>query len=175
MHPTCLWYDPPPMKFEYEITADQHASAQLLYRKLKNGHRSAIHWILLGIILIAIAWMERPFNLANFLTAAIGATWIYSGIVSLSPWYFRRAYSRTDLAGKKYEAEVNETGFDVTGDQISWQVKWPAVRVKGENERLFLFYSHGTLFVFSKVFLKAEEQDQLRQFSGLAQRASSGA
>jgi len=93
---------------------------------------------------------------------------IYSAIVSLSPWYFRRAYFKTDLVGKKFKADVNEIGFDVTGDECAWRVKWAAVREKGENERLFLFYSHGTLFVFGKEFFGSEEQGQLRKFSGLA-------
>ena len=162
------WYHAPAMQFEYEITAAQFASAQLLYRKQRHGRKRTIRWILAGIVLIAIALTERSLNLTPILVALLGASWIYSAIVSLSPWYFRRAYFKTDLVDKKFKADVNEIGFDVTGDECAWRVKWAAVREKGENERLFLFYSHGTLFVFGKEFFGSEEQGQLRKFSGLA-------
>jgi hypothetical protein len=133
-------YDARAMHFEYEITPDLFVASQLLYYKLGSGrkHRErAFQWILAGVILAAIAWREWSVNWTSISLALIGAWWIYSAVKSLflAPHY-RRAYSKTDLAGKRFKADVAEDGFEVTGDECSWRVRWPGVRLKGENERL---------------------------------------
>jgi hypothetical protein len=160
------------MRFEYEITADQFVASQLLYYKLSGGrkHRErAARWILAGIMLIAIAWSEWSFNLSPILLALIGAALIYSAVRSLFlTRYFRRQYPKSDLAGKRFVAIVSEDGFEVTGDQCGWRVRWPGVRVKGENEEVFTLYSHSTLFIFGKKYLNTEQQEDLRSLSGLA-------
>jgi ABC-type nickel/cobalt efflux system permease component RcnA len=160
------------MHFEYEITADQFVASQLLNYKLSGGrkHRErAAQWILAGVILVAIAWSEWSLNWTPILLALIGAWWIYSAVKSLFlARYFRREYPKSDVAGKRFEADVGEDGFEVTGDQCSWRVRWPGVRVKGENEQVFMLHSHGTLFIFGKRYLNAEQQEHLRRLSGLA-------
>ena len=159
------------MHFEYEITADEFVASQLLYHKLSGGRKHgalAVQSILAGIIFVAIAWNERSLNWTPILVALIGTWWIYSAFASLFPArYFRRAYSKTDLAGKRFKADVGEDGFEVTGDVCSWRVRWPGVRVKGENERVFMLYSHGTMFMFGKKFLSSEQQDELRRLLGV--------
>jgi hypothetical protein len=160
------------MHFEYEITADQFVASQLLYHKLSGGRKHgerAVQWILAGIIFVAVAWSERSLNLTPILLALIGILWIYSAVASLFPARsFRRAYPKSDLARKSFRADVGEDGFEVTGDQCSWRVRWPGVRVKGENEQVFMLYSHGTLFIFGKKYLNSEQQEHLRSLSGLA-------
>jgi hypothetical protein len=48
------------------------------------------------------------------------AWWIYSALKSLFlASYFRRKYTKSDVAGKRFEAEVGEDGFEVTGDDCS--------------------------------------------------------
>jgi hypothetical protein len=42
------------------------------------------------------------------------------------------------------------------------------VRGKAENEQVFMLHSHGTLFMFGKEYLDAEQREQLRKLSGLA-------
>lgn len=76
--------------------------------------------------------------------------------------------SLSDLAGKSFEANVSEDGFEVTGDQCGWRVRWPGVSVKGENEQVFSLYSHGILFIFGKKYLNTEQQEHLRRLSGMA-------
>ena len=159
------------MHFEYEITADEYVASQLLYYKLSGGRKHserAVQWILAGIIFVAVAWDERSLKWAPILVALIGIWWIYSAVASLFPArYFRRVYSKSDLAGKRFKADVNEDGFEVTGDVCSWRVRWPGVGVKGENERVFMLYSHGTMFMFGKKFLSSEQQDELRRLSDM--------
>jgi hypothetical protein len=122
-----------------------------------------------GYHLVAFAWSEWSLNWTPALLALIGAWWIYSAVVSLFPTrYFRRAYPKSELAGKRFKADVGEDGFEVTGDQCSWRIRWSGVREKGENEQLFMLYSHGTLFVFGKEYLNSEQQEHLRRLSGLA-------
>lgn len=82
--------------------------------------------------------------------------------------YFRRAFPKSDLAGNGFKADLGEDDFEVTGDQCSWRVRWPGVRVKGENEQVFMLYSHGTIFIFGKQYLNSEQQEHLRGLSGLA-------
>jgi len=159
------------MHFEYEITADEFVASQLLYHKLSGGRKHserAVQRILVGIIFIAIAWNEWSLKWTPILVALIGAWWIYSAVASLFPArYFRREYSKSDLAGKRFKADVGEDGFEVTGDVCSWRVRWSGVRVKGENEQVFMLYSHGTMFMFGKKFLSSEQQEELRRLSGL--------
>lgn len=73
------------------------------------------------------------------------------------------------MAGKRFKADVNEDGFEVTGDLCSWHVRWLRVRPKGENERVFIFtlYPEGTIFMFGKRYLNDEQQQELRRLSGL--------
>jgi hypothetical protein len=160
------------MEFEYEITADQFVASQFLYHKLTDGrkHRqSAVQWILAGILLLAVAWIERPcLNWTDLVLTLIAVWWIYAGLVSLFPArHFRRAYFTSDLVGKRFKANVGEEGFEVTGDDCSWRVRWPGVRVKGEDAQIFMLYSHGTIFVFGKNHLNGEQQERLRRLSGL--------
>jgi hypothetical protein len=159
------------MHFEYEIRPDEFVASQLLYLKLSSGrkHRErTVQWILVGIIFIAIAWNEWSLKWTPILVALIGAWWIYSAVASLFPArHFRRAYSKSDLAGKGFRADVGEDGFEVTGDVCSWRVRWSGVCVKGENEQVFMLYSHGTMFMFGKKFLSSEQKEELRRLSGL--------
>ena len=93
---------------------------------------------------------------------------LFSSCESFSGEVFPRAYPKSDVVGKGFKAEVDEDGFEVTGDQCSWRVRWPGVRVKGENEQVFMLHSHGTLFIFGKKYLNTEQQEHLRGVSGLA-------
>jgi hypothetical protein len=158
------------MRFEYEITPDEFAASQLLYYRLSGGRKwveHAVGWIIAGLALIFIAWDERFVDTAQILLAAIGAWWIYCGVARFFPaWYFRRAYPKSDFAGKKFTVDANEDGFEVTADLYSWRVRWPGVRLKAENERVFMFYSQGTIFMFGKRFLTSEQQQELRMLSG---------
>ena len=159
------------MQFEYEISVDQSVSAHLLYHKMGDSRtrvKNRIYWMLGGIILIAVAWSERSANWSPALLAMIGAWWIYGVLVSIFPArYFRKAYPKSMLAGKKFKADVGEDGFEVVGDTCTWRVQWPGVSVKGENERVFVFSSYGTLFIFGKEYLSSEQQRELRRVSGL--------
>jgi hypothetical protein len=76
----------------------------------------------------------------------------------------------SELAGKTFRADLNEDGFDVAGDTCSWRVKWQGVRWNGENERVFMLYSQGTVFIFGKQYLTTEQQTELRSLSGLGDR-----
>jgi hypothetical protein len=159
------------MHFEYEITADEFVACQLLYYKLSGGRKRverAAGWIVAGLALIFIAWHERFLDSAQIILTAIGAWWIYSGVASFFPArYFRRAYPSSGCAGKRFTADANEDGFEVMGDLYSWRVRWPGVRLKGENERVFMLYSQGTIFMFGKTYLNNEQQQELRRLSGL--------
>jgi len=159
------------MHFEYEITADEFVASQLLYHKLSGGRKRverAVSSFLAGLIFMATAWTERSRDLSPFLLAIVGAWCIYYGAVSLFPArYFRNAYRKSEVVGKRFSADVTEEGFEVTGDLRSWRVQWPGVRLKGENERVFVFCSYGTIFMFGKKYLSNDQQQQLRKLSGL--------
>ena len=163
--------------FEYEIPADEYVVAQLLYHKLQGSQsriRRAAFWILGGVVLVVISWNLRPpestpsdasTNLAVILLAAIGAWWIYGGSRILFPArYFRRAYRSFEFAGKSFKADVDDDGFQIAGEFCEWRVKWPAVRVKGEDELVFIFFAGGTIYIFGKKFLSGDQQQELRKF-----------
>jgi hypothetical protein len=163
------------MQFEYENSADEFVASQLLYLKLSRGDRrirlreNPLIWIAVGAFFFVIAWNERAINWAPILLTFIGCWWIYSGLVSLFPArYFRRQYSKMEFWGKRFKAEVNESGFGVEGELCAWRIPWQGVKVKGEHEIVFMFYSANTVFAFGKRFLSAEEQEELRRLSGLS-------
>jgi hypothetical protein len=159
------------MRFEYEITADEYAASQLLYHKLSVGRKRVervVGSFLAGLIFLGTAWTERSNDLSPLLLAIVGAFWIYSGAVTLFPArYFRRVYRKSEVVGKRFNAEINEEGFEVTGDLYSWGVRWPGVRVKGENELVFMLSSNKTIFMFGKKYLSSDQQQELRKLSGL--------
>jgi hypothetical protein len=159
------------MRFEYEITADEYAASQLLYYKLTGGRKRverAVGWIVSGFALIFIAWSDRFQDSAQIILAAIGAWWIYAGVARFFPaWHFRRAYPKNDFAGKKFTFDANEDGFEVTADLYSWSVRWPGLRLKAENQQVFMLYSQGSIFMLGKKFLTDEQQQELRTLSGL--------
>jgi hypothetical protein len=157
------------MHFEYEITADDFVAGQILYNRLNRGSRrlrlrdNPIAWILIGIFVILVAWSEGHLNWAPLLITALGAWLIYAGLVSLFPArYYRRLYRKTEMWGKKYIAEINDDGLEVTADACSWRAAWAGVKVKGENEKVFIAYSANTIFIFGKQYLNASQQQELR-------------
>jgi hypothetical protein len=126
------------MQFEYEISADEFASGQILYQRLSSGTKRQIRGIgsaILGVCLIDLVLIERNIDLVAVLLGMIGIWWVYAGIAYLFPnWrlkrYFRRAYATQGLAGEKYHADVNGEGFEVVSKLRSWRVQWAGVSFK---------------------------------------------
>ena len=159
------------MYIEYEITADEYVASQLLYRKLSRDRKRfqwAAYSILTGLLFLGVGWSGRLPDWAALPLLIIGAWWICVGVVNLYPARnLRQAYRGQELAGKKFKADLSENGFEVTGELCSWRVQWPCVKLKGENERVFILYSLGSIFVFGKQYLSDEQQQELRRVSGL--------
>jgi len=160
------------MHFEYEITSDEYVASQALYCKLQGGRRQverAAFWILSGLFFIVIAWNDSRPSLTPILIGAIGIWWTYAGIRMVFPSrYFRRAYRTFAFAGTKFKADIDESGFEIKSDFCEWIVRWPGVQLKGDDERVFIFVSGGTIFIFGKKYLNSEQQEELRRLSGLA-------
>jgi hypothetical protein len=163
------------MHFEYEITVDEYVAAQLLYQKLCNSReriRRGVWWLLVGLLFIVvawnIAWNEKVLDLGPFLLGAVGGWWVYAGVVNLFPArYLRGQYQKAELAGKTFKADLSEEGFEVSGDECNWRVRWRGVRVKGENESVLVLYGANTVFIFGKKYLSHEQQQEFRKLAGL--------
>jgi non-ribosomal peptide synthetase component F len=165
------------MHFEYEIDPNDFVASQVLYRKLSlpgrrtRPYENAIAWIVVGGFFIAVAWNDKTFTWAPGLLALIGVWWIYAGLVHLFPAkYFRRKYRETEFWGKRFHAEVTESGFEVIGELCSWHVLWNGVKLMGESNSVFVFYSANTVFGFGKRFLSEAQQEELRRLSGIEVR-----
>jgi hypothetical protein len=163
------------MQFEYEITADDYAAAMQLYHKMTSTSKrlpGGTVWILSGIFLLLVAWNERVPAFSHVLLLFIGVWWIYAGIMMFFPArHYRRFYPPTGLAGEKFIADATDEGLSVKGDAESWQLKWSAVRSKGENERILILAARaGTIFMFGKQYLSGDEQKELRRLTGLSAR-----
>jgi hypothetical protein len=159
------------MQFEYQIAADEYVAAHLLRERIGNrGARLArgSFFLLSGLFMVFFAWDIRNLTWAAIGFLASSAWWIWLGVVTLYPsLYYRRMYRKTRVEGKNFKAEVNDVGFEVEGDLRRWQVQWPGAHPKGEDEIVFAFFSAGTVFVFGKKYLNAEQQRELRHLSGL--------
>jgi hypothetical protein len=155
------------MQFNYEIPADEFVAAQIALHTAKNKHRlikRAIGYTLLGVAFGLVALFRYP-DLGPLLLMLVAANYICVGITNLFPQrYFRKAYSQSGLEGKSYQAELDESGFLVSGDSCSWRVAWNEVHLKGENKRVFIFYAKATIFIFGKKYLTDEQQREIRRF-----------
>lgn len=155
------------MQFNYEISADEFVAAQIVLHTARDKRRlirRALRYTLLGVVFGLIAWFRYP-DFGPLLLLLVAAYFIYVGITNLFPQrYFRKAYPRSELAGKSYQADLNDSGFTVNGDSCSWRVLWSEVKVKGENKRVFIFYAKGTIFIFGKKYLTDEQRNEIRSF-----------
>jgi len=159
------------MEFEYEISADDYAAASVLHCGLnRNFNRDGV-WLFAGACLLAVALIERERGLSPVLLGAIGVWWMWAGLGRKFPAMFRRYYRsyyrRLGLEGKRYRATLTEDGFQVTGENRTWNKRWAEVSPKGEDASVFMFYSQGTLFIFAKRYLADEQQRTLRTLAGL--------
>ena len=159
------------MQFEYEVPVDEYVASLVLYFKLSARRKRieyGVRWILQGAFFIFIALSAKLLSWAPVLLFATGAWWIYIGMANLVPmWHIRRGYQESDVAGQKYQADVNEEGFEVVGDLCSWRIRWAGVSLKGENERVFMLYSVGIIFMFGKKYLTDEQQHEFRRLAAL--------
>ncbi len=158
------------MQFEYEIPVEEYAAAQMLYYKaLSKGQlvKRVFTYMVLGLFYVLIAIARWKPDWPPVLLLFTGVLFIYGGIATLFPAarHYSRYYAQSDLAGKKYCAEMNESGFSVSGDGCSWRVLWTEALHKGEDNRVFIFCAKGTIFIFGKKYLTDEQQRTLRRFA----------
>ena len=159
------------MNFDYEISSEEYVASSLLYLKLKRD-QNRLQWALFsifgGVLFIFVALSRVKLGWAEDLLAILGLWWLYSGFLNLFPArYYRKAYQTADLAGKKFSADLNSEGFEVVGELCSWRVQWPGVRLKGENDKVIILCSAGTVFMFGKKYLTDQQQQELRRLAGL--------
>ena len=158
------------MQFEYEIPVEEYAAAQVLYyRAWSKGQivKRACAFIVLGLFYVFIAFARWAPDWPPILVLFTGNVFIYLGIATLFPTSsYRRYYPKSDLVGKKFRAEIDESGFSVNGDGCSWRVLWTETLHKGEDNRVFMFSAKGTIFIFGKKYLTGDQQQTLRHFAG---------
>lgn len=160
------------MHFEYEIGPDEYVAAQHLYLKLSRDQRRP-QWtafcILGGLLLILMVLTRGTFGWGEVILVLMGTWLLYVGFLNLFPArYYRRAYRSANLAGKKFVVDVTAEGFEVAGESCSWRVRWPGVQLKGENEKVFMICSAGTIFMFGKKYLTDQQKQELCKLAGLA-------
>jgi len=160
------------MEFEYEISADDYADASVLHLRLSPKRYSNIGWFVAGAALLAVAINERDRGASPILLGAIGTWWIWGGLGAIFPImfrpYYRRYYKRLKLTGQKYRASIDEGGFQVAGENRTWNHRWAEVSPKGEDGQVFMLFANGTLFIFAKRYLADEQQETLRILAGLS-------
>jgi hypothetical protein len=82
-------------------------------------------------------------------------------------------YPKSEVIGKKFQADIHSDGFEVKGKSCSWQVPWSGVSLKAERERVFMLYVEGTIFMFGKKYLTDEQQNELRKLASFAEKRDS--
>ena len=159
------------MHFEYEIGPDEYVAAQSLYLKLSRDQRR-VQWtafcFLGGLLLILISRTRASFGWGEIVLMGMGTWLLYVGFLNLFPArYYRRAYRSANLGGKTFTVDLADDGFEVVGEYCTWRVQWPGVTLKGENEKVFMICSAGTIFMFGKKYLTDQQQQELRRLAGL--------
>lgn len=160
------------MRFDYEVPIEEYAAGQVLHTKAHSKGafvQQVLLWTSLGVFFILLAGFRFGPDWWRILLVLIAVCFFYLGIKYLFPIrYFRRHYSKSGLAGKHYQAELDETGFLVSGDACNWQVLWPDVQLKGEDNLVFMFTGKGTIFIFGKKYLTDEQQTAIRRFGKIS-------
>jgi hypothetical protein len=163
------------MEFEYEVSADDYADASILYYKLNRRRLGAGtgSLFIFGGFLLTVGLIEREKGLSPLLLVALGAFTIWLGMVSAFPRLssrrkLRRYFRELGIEGKKSQANVNGEGLNITGDNEKWSRPWADISSRGEDKRLFMFYSRGTLFIFPKQYLNDEQQQELRSLASVS-------
>ncbi len=161
-------------QFEYEISSDEFVAASTLYYKLSRRrvplHQKPLLWIFIGVFFAVVGWQEeKTFNSGvTVLLVLFGVWWIYAGFTNLFPTrYFRKVYSKAVTWGDRFKASVNTDGFEVEGEVCAWRVRWQGVKVKGEDDLVFVFYCANTMFIFGKRYLNSSQQEEMRRLSGI--------
>jgi hypothetical protein len=122
----------------------------------------------LGFFFVLVGVSRWAVDLPPILLLLTGAWFIYSGIVSIFPTrHYWRYYPQSGLSGKKYHAELDESGFLVVGDACTSRVLWTEVLLDGEDKHVFIFCAKGTIFIFGKKYLTDEQQKTIRRFATL--------
>jgi len=160
------------VEFEYEITADDYAAASILSFKLSRNRLTLALWLFAGLFLVLLALLEKDRGWSPILLGAVGVWWMWAGIARLFPGesfsrHYRKRYQQLSLRGRKYTASLTDSGFQVAGENSSWRIPWSDVSQKGEDNRVFMFYCRGVLFIFAKRSLGDEQQSLIRTLSGL--------
>jgi hypothetical protein len=160
------------VEFEYEINADDFASGMTLYQKKVGGFRYRLAYILIGTALILLPIVVRHNNGseidAPWFTIAFGIVFLCCGIATL--FYssrVRRTYGNSEIASQRYNAVLTENGVDVSGPNRHWQFGWTVVKIRAENETLFIFSDTSVVFIFAKRYLTSEQMAQVRQLGKL--------
>ena len=157
------------MHFEYEITREDYIAAQKIYWKQTYGKkliRRSVWYFLLGLFFIIVPVSQQQEGWVALVIVAIGVWLIYCALMSLFPnRYLRGQYANSELAGKRYYAEVGQEGFEVKGDVCGWQVTWGGVTTKGEDEQTFMLAGANTIFIWGKRNLTLEQQQELHRLA----------
>jgi hypothetical protein len=160
------------MQFEYEISVEDYAAAQVLYHKacVKGQFVSRpLAWGLFGLFFVLIAILRWETDWAPVLVLLTGGWFIYCAITMAFPMrHYRKFYPLSGLAGKKYHAELDANGLSVNGDGCSWRVPWAETLLKGEDKGIFMLCGKGTIFIFAKKYLTDEQQREIRGFAAIS-------
>lgn len=158
------------VQFEYEITPETFLAARaMLFEATKKG-RLAFGFVCIASGCLLLLW-ARSFAAASNSTfvglAVLGVLWLSAGVLMLASKSLSGSYETSRVQGKRYTATVDASGFEVVGPDRRWQVKWPDVRVKREDERVIMLYAKPTVFAFGKQFLTPSQQMEIRQLGGM--------
>jgi hypothetical protein len=162
------------MEFEYEVSAADYYDASIFYYRLNRRRLAAGSGSLFifGGFLIVVGLIEKEKGLSPLLLIALGAILIWFGVVGFFPRLsprkrFRKCFKELGIEGKKYRAAVDTEGINIVGDDTTWSRRWSDISSKGEDDKLFLFCSKFTMFIFAKRYLTEEQQQELRSFISL--------
>jgi hypothetical protein len=168
------------MQFEYEIGFEEYVAARHLSHRLSGRKRRVFRpalSFLTSFTFFLYAYSIRAARPMALLFVIIATIWLAAGLAYLLPVLSgrpalssERAYRFSGVSGQRYRADVNEEGFRVESALRSWEVRWPAVRLKGEDDRIFLLRSGHTLFVFGKKYLDSDQQQELRRLCKFPQQ-----
>lgn len=162
------------MEFDYEISADDYAAAQILSLRLNHNYYSGAWWFFGGLFLILLCLIERDRGWSPVLLGALGVWCVWVSISRTFPGKFsatrfHKRYRQLGLEARKYHARVDASGFEVIGEQSTWRMRWADITLKGEDNRVFIFYyPGGVIFIFGKRYMDEKQQQSLRSFGGLS-------
>jgi YcxB-like protein len=129
------------------------------YARDTSVKRSRVYWVVIGVVLIAIALTQKPFPLYWMILLGLLLVW---NIVLPTP-YLRKHFQKS-VTNEQVVAQIDETGVTTESPTSRGEMKWAGVAFWLETPKTFsLVTISNVMYVFPKRAFNEQSCEELRR------------